>query len=410
MHDVRARRLELDERVGERPRELRRVDAEHEGARARRVRQRSEHVEDGTRRELAANGRGVPHGRMVRLREEEAEAELVDRALDPFRRQLELEAERLQHVRGPCLRRGGAVAVLRDRGSRGGDDERGRGRDVVRVRAVAAGADDVHEVGACGVDAEDVLAHRVGAAGDLVRRLALGPQGDEEASRRTGAACRIAGWCACAKRKPKPSSSIERSIRSGGRSSRKPSASSTSAEPGLRRRRAVAVLRDGRTGRRRDEGCSGRDVVRVRPVAAGADDVDKIGARRIHPQDVLAHRLGAASDLVRRFALRLAGRRGSPAICACVASPAMISAIVAARLVAGEVVAVEQPRERLLDHSRPSRKLRASAGPSGVSTDSGWNWTPTAGSSRCRTAITSPSSANAVGSSTSGSRVAASEW
>ena len=43
--------------------------------------------------------------------------------------------------------------------------------------------------------------------------------------------------------------------------------------------------------------------------------------------------------------------------------------------------------------------MRASAGPSGVSTDSGWNWTPTAGSSRCRTAITSPSSANAVGSS-----------
>ena len=39
VHDVGARRLELDERVGERPRELRRVDAEHEGARPRRVRQ-----------------------------------------------------------------------------------------------------------------------------------------------------------------------------------------------------------------------------------------------------------------------------------------------------------------------------------------------------------------------------------
>jgi hypothetical protein len=29
----------------------------------------------------------VPHGRMVRLREEEAEAELVDGALDPLLRQ-----------------------------------------------------------------------------------------------------------------------------------------------------------------------------------------------------------------------------------------------------------------------------------------------------------------------------------
>ena len=103
MHDVPARRLELDERVGERPRELWRIDTEHEGARSGRVRQRTEHIEDGTRRELAPDGRRVPHGRVVRLGEEEAEAELVDRALDPFRRQLELEAERLQHVRGPRL-------------------------------------------------------------------------------------------------------------------------------------------------------------------------------------------------------------------------------------------------------------------------------------------------------------------
>src|SRR5205085_2017594 len=80
-----------------------------------------------------------------------------------------------------------------------------------------------------------------------------------------------------------------------------------------------------------------------------------------------------------------------------------------ARVRPREVVAVEQPRDNVLDHNFPSRKLRARAGPSGVSTDSGWNWTPTAGSSRCRTAITSPSSANAVGSSASGSRVAASE-
>ncbi len=43
---------------------------------------------------------------------------------------------------------------------------------------------------------------------------------------------------------------------------------------------------------------------------------------------------------------------------------------------------VEQLRDRSLDHRRPSRKLRASAGPSGVSTDSGWNWTPTIGNVR----------------------------
>ena len=100
VHDVRPCRIELDEGVGECPREPRRVDAEHERPRAGRVRERPEHVEDGTRRELAADGRGVPHRRMVRLREEEAEAELVDRLLDPLGRQRELESERLEHVGG----------------------------------------------------------------------------------------------------------------------------------------------------------------------------------------------------------------------------------------------------------------------------------------------------------------------
>src|SRR5207302_2001731 len=50
------------------------------------------------------------------------------------------------------------------------------------------------------------------------------------------------------------------------------------------------------------------------------------------------------------------------------------------------------------------------AGRSGVSTDSGWNWTPSTGSSRWRTAITSPSSQVAEISSSSGTRAAASEW
>src|SRR5499427_6138902 len=86
--DVRAGRLEPDERVGEGPRELGRVHAEHQSTRTCRVRQRPEHVEDGTRRKLAPDGGCVPHRGMVRLREEEAEAELVDRALDPLRGQL----------------------------------------------------------------------------------------------------------------------------------------------------------------------------------------------------------------------------------------------------------------------------------------------------------------------------------
>ena len=182
----------------------------------------------------------MPHGGVVRLGEEEAEAELVDRAFDVLRRQLELEAERLEHVRGARLRRRGAVAVLRDGRARRRGNEGGRRGDVVRVRAVATGADDVDDVGALRVDAEDVLAHRLGAAGDLGRGLALHAQRDEEAG------------------------------------------------------------------------------------------------------DLAARRLAGSTHRHRR-----------------------------PRLVPRQVVAVEQPRKPLLNHSRPSRKLRASAGPSGVSTDSG---------------------------------------
>ncbi len=279
MDDVRAARAELDERVGERARQLRRVDAEHERPRAGGVGQRAEHVEDGTCRQLAAHGRGVLHRRMVCLGEEEAEAELVDRPLDPLRREVEPEAERLEDVGGSARRRRGPVAVLRDRRAGARGDERGRRGDVVRVRAVAAGADDVDEIRALRLHVQDVLAHRLRAAGDLVRGLALRAQRDEEAG--------------------------------------------------------------------------------------------DLRLRRLAAHD-LAHRL--------------------------------------VRLGAGEVVSVEQAGDGLLDHNRPSRKLRASAGPSGVSTDSGWNCTPATCSVRWRTAITSPSSANAVGSSSSGSRVAASEW
>ena len=217
---------------------------------------------------------------MVGGREQEAEAELVDRALDPLRRQLEPEAERLEHV---CRARGGgdrAVAVLRDgrAGCRG--EERRGGRDVDRALPVAARPGRVDQVISLGSHGQDVGAHRLGAAGDLVRGLALQPQRDQEAA-------------------------------------------------DLRRSRVA----------------------------------------------------------LHHFVHHVPG------------------------LLAREVVAIEQPGEGLLHrHRAASRKLRASSGPIGVSTDSGWNWTPSTGSSRWRTAITSPSAQVAETSRQSGTCVAASEW
>ena len=61
-------------------------------ARPRRVRERAEHVEHRARPELLPHRRRVAHRRMVRRREHEAEAVLVDRRGDPLRRLLERDA------------------------------------------------------------------------------------------------------------------------------------------------------------------------------------------------------------------------------------------------------------------------------------------------------------------------------
>jgi hypothetical protein len=76
---------ELRQHLRDRRHELRREHAHHLRPRPGGVRQRAEHVEDRARRELAPNRGRMLHGGMMRRREQEAEAELVDRLLDPCR-------------------------------------------------------------------------------------------------------------------------------------------------------------------------------------------------------------------------------------------------------------------------------------------------------------------------------------
>src|SRR6185312_4917353 len=277
VHDVRTVGAQTRQDLGDRAYELGRVDTDDLRPRARGIRERPEHVEDRPRSQLFPDRCCVSHRRVVRGGEQEAEAELVDRTRDSLGLLLESETEGLEHVCRAAGGGDGAVAVLGDRGAGCCCDESSRGRDVDRVGAVAAGTGRVDKVVTPWPDRQDVLAHRLGAPGDLVGRLALGAQSDEEA----------------------------------------------------------ADLRGGRL---------------------------------------------AAHDLAHHVA-------GLPT---------------------SKVVAVEQPLQCLLNH-RP-RKFRANSTPSGVRTDSGWNWTPSTGSSRWRTAITSPSAQVAETSRQSGIAVAASEW
>ena len=94
---------------------------------------------------------------------------------------IDLDAERDEHVGGARARRQRAVAVLCHRHPGAGDDEGGAGGDVERARGVAAGADHVDGVGGRH-DAQHLAAHRRDRPGDLLDGLAAHPQSHQQAA------------------------------------------------------------------------------------------------------------------------------------------------------------------------------------------------------------------------------------
>ena len=113
----------------------------------------------------------------------------------------------------------------------------------------------------------------------------------------------------------------------------------------------------------------------MRAVAARPDDVDERRSRRADRDDVLAERLREAGDLVDRLAL---GAEADEQAADLRRSRLALHHDVHHRagLLPTQVVAVGDAGDRLGDHRR---KFLASSGPSGVSTLSGWNWTPSIG-------------------------------
>ena len=111
--------------------------------------------------------------------------------------------------------------------------------------------------------------------------------------------------------------------------------------------------------------------------------------RRTAPRQ-RAHRAGKAGQLVHGLALRAQRDQERRGLGLATPSPSMISRRTARGLVGGEVRARRRagrsPRVRTGLASARSRKLRSSACPASVRIDSGWNCTPSAGSSRWRIA------------------------
>src|SRR6185437_10977568 len=134
---------------------------------AGRIRQRAEQVEDGAGCEFDTGRADILHCGMVCRRKHETDSGLRDATADMFRRDVDPDAQRRQHVGRAGTRRQCAIAVLGDRYAGAGDNERGTGRHIHRAGAVAAGPDHVDGIGRR-VDAQHLGAHRRYRAGDLI--------------------------------------------------------------------------------------------------------------------------------------------------------------------------------------------------------------------------------------------------
>ena len=175
VHHPHALGAEIFQNLRQRLRPLLGENPDHLPAHAGRVGERAEQVEDRARAKLGTGRPDILHRRVMRRREHEADPSLGDAARDPFRRQIDIDAERGKHVGSTRTRGQRAIAVLGDGHAGAGHNDRGAGGNVERARSVAAGADDVDRVGRRGY-AQHLGAHRRDRAGDLIDRLAAHAQ------------------------------------------------------------------------------------------------------------------------------------------------------------------------------------------------------------------------------------------
>ena len=183
---------------------------------------------------------------------------------------------------------------------------------------------------------------------------------------------------------------MQRATPSGSRSMRAPERLEQVGRAGEARRRAVAVLGDRAARAGGDQRGGGRDVERA-PPAARAGGVEQVLALGRHVRGQRPHRARQPGELVDRLALRPqrdqeAGDLGLRDLAVHDLGEhlrGLVGAQVAAR---GERVDRAREDRAFGIGGARRRKFASSSLPSSVSTDSGWNCTPSAGSSRWRSA------------------------
>ena len=146
---------------------------------ARGVGERAEEVERGRRAELAAHRRGEAHRRVEALREAEPDADLAHAARHALGTEVDDDAERLEHVGRPALRRRRPTAVLGDPRAR---RRRSTIAAMVETLTVPAPSPPVPQVSTSGPSrsarstCSANVEHRAHERGELGGGLALGPE------------------------------------------------------------------------------------------------------------------------------------------------------------------------------------------------------------------------------------------
>ena len=158
-------------------------DPHQDIGRVGRVGQRTQDVEDGAHAQFFADGRNVHHRRVVVRRKHEADADLFNAARNRLRRQIELDAKRLNDIGAARAAADAAPAMLADLGARRRRHKHRTGRNIESVRPVTASAHNVHQMRLVGnVHLGRKLAHHLRSSGDLANGFLLDAQAGDERS------------------------------------------------------------------------------------------------------------------------------------------------------------------------------------------------------------------------------------